>query len=788
MHNLHRSNLLYIFSGTLILLLLASGVRGKNSLDDYIFLSCATKSNISNELLDGYRAFIIADGAPIETILNETNSFLTKNKKEFIVIIFEKKFPDLSKLLKGHPINQFLATPRDHSFNLLKECKTEGKRFFIFMPGATPFSFPSEKHLCQYSVPPGFPAKIERGFSQNPMNDLVIFRLDILPTHLPDSLRQQPAIIPRLFNTYTGKLPNFLVCKQKEVFETYFHEFSKQKWYSANVEYSGIPLAGIHWKKMPLLTSFGKIHTNELDLSPQKKGYRFSPDIFTFNKQTSESTKIFYAAQKNIMDEMVLLLAFEKNVNNTIKIGTKTSYSHISYKKDAARGWCALFNGKDNYIDFDTDINFHENFTVSAWVKPTELKGNRSILGKGKALSVKFKDGNLLFTSPGIKDHYSDSAVVTRNEWQQLTYVISAGEAVRFYRNGKLVGIQEAAEIEPTEYSLLVGTNLWDESFKGLMDDLAIWNRTLSNEEVEELYRTGFEQEKKPLIKRLLSSLFFILLLISTYVVLSKSKRKKPAKKTADNTQKKQHIINEPQIQLFGGFRIVNKNNEDLTLRFSPKRKQIFILVLIETLRAKGISSKQLTNNLWAGYSSESAKNNRSTQIQRIREILKLNSGITIEYKNKNWAINSDADIYCDLAHYFQLMEHHKVQYKGAYKPELLSELLTIIEKGALLPNMEEEWLDNFKSQISNELLNTLLPLYANRELIDDTELALRLSHALLIFDPLNETLLSHKINLLIKLGKNTQAHEYLEHFEKVYLQCYNQPFGKSISDLLEKI
>ena len=60
------------------------------------------------------------------------------------------------------------------------------------------------------------------------------------------------------------------------------------------------------------------------------------------------------------------------------------------------------FNRENDYIDFDTDIDFQKNLTVSAWVKPTALNGNRSILGKGKALSVKIRDGALLFTSPRI--------------------------------------------------------------------------------------------------------------------------------------------------------------------------------------------------------------------------------------------------------------------------------------------------------------------------------------------------------------------------------------------------
>ena len=218
---------------------------------------------------------------------------------------------------------------------------------------------------------------------------------------------------------------------------------------------------------------------------------------------------------------------------------------------------------------------------------------------------------------------------------------------------------------------------------------------------------------------------------------------------------------------------------------FSQVLGWILILVLIKTLSDKGITSKQLTNHLWAGHSAESAKNNRSTQVQRIRETLALNSGIQISYTDKKWIVELESDVYCDLAAYFHLFEELKQTPNNNINLELLDTLLGIIEKGPLLPNMDDEWLDNFKSKISDELLDKLLPLFEDKSFKEENNWVIRLSRALLIFDPLNETLLEHNIRGLIKIGKNTLANECLEHFEKVYQQCYAQPFNKSITDII---
>ncbi|MFV0589759.1 MAG: LamG-like jellyroll fold domain-containing protein [Draconibacterium sp.] len=787
----YRSKLLYALTGALFFLLFPFTSVGGNSLDEHVFLTRKNTLNFQQDLHDGYRAFIISPKTLYSDFFTDAEKFLEENG-DFLFIITEQETPEFLKELEQNKLCRFLAIPGQQTTNNLSECISENKRLFVFTPGLTTVSFSLNNLACTYNVPAEFPDEIASGFTGKPENDLVVFYLDDDLNTLPDSLQQNPELIPRLFNEYTGKLPNFFVTGYKNIFNAYQQTFSKQEWFSANVIYNEQPLEGITWKEMPGMESFGKIHTTQKELSPYKDGFHFSPDVFTFNSYTSDNIKIFYARPKDLKDGMVLMLPFEQNVNNAVAANTEIPYSNIEYKNDSLRGWCAVFNGKDNYIDYDTDIELNNNFTVSAWIKPTDISGNRSIIGKGKALSVKFRNGNLLFTSPGIKDHVIDSAVVKINEWQQITFVISIGKTVRFFKNGELVGVDDAANISSTEYSLLIGTNLWDEAFKGMMDDLTIWDRALSDIEVKRLYKQEQKRDDKAENNSWLWILPIIFLLVIFPIVYFQNKKKKrlhrsgkPQKAVATSIKKKKQTG--PFIEVFGGFRIVNREGEELTSRFSTRRKQLFVLVLVATLRENGASSKQLTNHLWAGYPAESAKNNRSTQVQRIREILDQNSGINIEYTNKKWVIQFNDDVYCDLADYFLLIEQFRQAAKSGVQYELLNKILCIIEKGPLLPNMDDVWLDDFKSRISDELLETLLPLYADEDFMQNQDAVLRLSNALLIFDPLNEAILSRKLTALVKLGKNTQAHESLEHFEKYYQQCYAQPFGKSISELIEQ-
>lgn len=793
-----RINKKPIFSSTLIifellLLLFSSKVMGRNSLDDQIFLCCETPNNITERLSKGYRAFILLQDNNIGKTLTEVNTFLSKNPKDIVVLLIKQSTPNLVNTIKNHQIVKCIAIPGEDKLNNISDCKKRDKRLFIFAQKKNTFCFSIQRHICNYTVPPEFPSNADSGFSSNRVNDFVVFRMDNTHQTWPDSLQSHNELVPELFNNYTGKLPNFFVTDNPELFFAFKNLMGQYNWYSANVLHNKKTLNNILWKEMPNMVSYGKIHTHEVLISPQKRGFRFSPDVFQFNEINSKETKTFIATPKQIYDDLVLSIQFNKDISNSVEGTTHTPYSNIKYVKDNSRGWCGLFNGKGHYVDYDTGIEFADNITISVWVNPSEINLNHSIMGKGEAFSVKFRDGKLLFTSHGIKDHFSDSLVVRKDRWQHLAFVFSAGKNVRFFHNGQFVGEESAAEFTTSNQSLLIGTNLWDEYFEGKMDDLAIWNRALSDEEVTLVYNQGLIAEKNSnLIVWLLLGLITLIIILGYYIFVIGSRGKKKPSKNADSNYKKANTTKQndelPQlkgtkINLFGGFHFENRDGEDLTHRFSKRRKQLFITVLIATLRDNGISSKQLTNNLWPGHSAESAKNNRSTQVKRLREIFYQNSGVNIIFIDKKWKINFQNDVYCDLDRYYYLLI--KLKKEENYNPKLLNQLLNIIEKGALLPQMEEEWLDGFKSKISDELIEFLLPLYQNKEFMENHKLVIRLCDALLVFDPLNETVLMHKVNTLLLLGKKTLAHECLEHFAKYYQNCYNQPFNTSFADII---
>jgi hypothetical protein len=169
------------------------------------------------------------------------------------------------------------------------------------------------------------------------------------------------------------------------------------------------------------------------------------------------------------------------------------------------------FDGLDDYIIANAstalDASSYSEITLSAWVNTVEFSptGSASKIithtsidgsnGQQYALSVQhdsalyFLAGTGQFEANGIN---VSSAVLFTNQWQHaiMTY---DGESVRFYINGNLVFTKQESDNFPTSPTgALVFSSIqssqYNRLYNGLLDDIAIYNRALTPEEVTQLY------------------------------------------------------------------------------------------------------------------------------------------------------------------------------------------------------------------------------------------------------------------------------------------------------------
>lgn len=237
-------------------------------------------------------------------------------------------------------------------------------------------------------------------------------------------------------------------------------------------------------------------------------------------------------------------------------------------------------------------------------------------------------------------------------------------------------------------------------------------------------------------------------------------------------------------IFLFGGFRVNDKNGKDITAEFSPIARQLFLIIFLYTLKedSKGISSTELKETLWFDKRPESARNNRGVMLSKLRQIFEQVGSIHIESQSSYWFVEFGNDVYCDYNEALALIR--QLKQKANRNKEDVLKLVNIVSAGELLPNIQIEWLDIFKADFANGLIDIFLDINAQKDLNLSLQERVNLADAILVHDTLNEDALKLKCSTLVKMGKNGLAKSVFLSFVKKYAYSFGMKFKYSFEEV----
>ncbi|WP_147243708.1 galactose oxidase [Pedobacter miscanthi] len=235
-------------------------------------------------------------------------------------------------------------------------------------------------------------------------------------------------------------------------------------------------------------------------------------------------------------------------------------------------------------------------------------------------------------------------------------------------------------------------------------------------------------------------------------------------------------------IFLFGNMQLFDNQGKDITKQFTPVIKELFLLILLFTIRwERGISSEKLEELLWFDKPIDSARNNRSVNIAKVKTLIEGLGECYISKDTGYWKIKIDhSKLRIDYTDYQNIMMGKKKISK-----QNLHDLTAIISRGSFLSNTEYSWADTLKSEISNEIIDTCLRTAAGINIADDPEFLISIANCVLNCDPVNEDAIAIKCKTLVFLGKHSIAKSIFENFNKEYKSIYDQSFNKTFQELL---
>ena len=172
------------------------------------------------------------------------------------------------------------------------------------------------------------------------------------------------------------------------------------------------------------------------------------------------------------------------------------------------------FDGVDDYVDLgDVEaLDLDADFTISAWIKPLMVSDYRMIMSKSTALSS--SGGGWMFRTEDsyLKIYLLDGAIpspsyaspvstISINKWQHVVVTrtgtgnVLTGQIKMYYDGAEVSGTESnyGTSILNNDRNVGIGIEVSDllNDFNGSIDEVKIYNRSLSAEEIAELYRKG---------------------------------------------------------------------------------------------------------------------------------------------------------------------------------------------------------------------------------------------------------------------------------------------------------
>lgn len=469
------------------------------------------------------------------------------------------------------------------------------------------------------------------------------------------------------------------------------------------------------------------------------------------------TNKEFYNEYKEtyispVLDSGLKLWVPLDGLDNTYEGKSKLKRTeNIVFKDDSRFGKVACFNEKSKIV-YDK-IDYDRVLSVSAWVKPSKNGRFNTICGSNSFILrlQNHKPRSLFFTVPFNGERYSKAFEWDYGEWIHVVAVTRFHRNVEFYVNGKLLDKISFPLFNKTADEIIIGHSFYNDTYKGCMSNLGIWNRALSPMEIKKLYH-----RVNPVIKTQSESsyIFYIIIMILLlagaliYIFILRSKRN--YLKAACQ-----------RISFLGQFCATNRESIDISNEFTPRIIQLlFIITVWPLIKGRNIKSHEISDTLWPDEEERKKKNNRNANIKRLRSVLSELGDVKLLFENNNWRIEYGEAFEIDIINIFNKKEFY---FEGNNNS---------LSKSLIIPE-----LDSVLSEFNTILLERLIEIGKSFINSGNFKQLLYLSELISGIEYLSEIAIVYKLKALKALKRYDEAKREEVNFRDKFFELHREKF-----------
>ena len=229
-------------------------------------------------------------------------------------------------------------------------------------------------------------------------------------------------------------------------------------------------------------------------------------------------------------------------------------------------------------------------------------------------------------------------------------------------------------------------------------------------------------------------------------------------------------------IYLLGEFTAYDKNSRDITYMCSPKIKQLFILILLNSRDESGVTSKKISTTLWPDKDVVKTKNIKGVTINHLRNIIADINGLELTFLNDTYCFKISDNLFCD---YFLVTDAINDNHAG----QSILDHFDLVARGGLLQYIPENWLDDIKLIYEEALMAVILPEVKKVYESGDFRKAMDIARVVLNIDPFNDSAIKYKLKALRRIKgieyARKQYDDFIAEYEKSLGIEYPVPFDK---------
>ncbi len=160
-------------------------------------------------------------------------------------------------------------------------------------------------------------------------------------------------------------------------------------------------------------------------------------------------------------------------------------------------GSALSFNGIDTYVQIENspDFIFENEMTISAWAKPYDYnQGQIFEMGNNGIYKDEYKGWRVVFriNDKNFSLDWEQVAAPKLNEWYNIVGTYD-GQEIKLYVNGEEVNsLTKEGTLSAFEEPVFIGSANNEKFFNGAIDEVSIYNKALTKDEVKALYDVYF--------------------------------------------------------------------------------------------------------------------------------------------------------------------------------------------------------------------------------------------------------------------------------------------------------